>query len=125
MRAFLSSRRRKVTAWAKKPVLVLVLGLLTATPQVEAQVLYGSIVGAVTDASNAAVPEAAVRITHRETNQSRVASTNDAGGYSFPTIPAGTYDITISKAGFETFTARGVAVAVDKVARVDATLRVG
>ncbi len=59
----------------------------------------------VTDASKAPVPGAAVRITNRETNQSRSAATNESGGYSFPTVPGGTYDVTVSKEGFQTFTA--------------------
>jgi hypothetical protein len=112
-----------------KPVLVCALlcalCLEFAAPHASAQVLYGSIVGDVTDVSQAAVPGASVRITHRETNQSRVATTNDGGVYSFPTIPGGTYDVTISKQGFQTFTERDVEVAVDKVVRVDARLPVG
>jgi outer membrane receptor protein involved in Fe transport len=101
------------------------LCLLFAAPRAQAQVLYGSIVGDVTDVSQAAVPGASVRITHRETNQSRVATTNEGGVYSFPTIPGGAYDVTISKQGFQTFSERGVEVAVDKVTRVDARLPVG
>jgi outer membrane receptor protein involved in Fe transport len=111
-----------------KPVVVTLLCalcLLFAAPRAGAQVLYGSIVGDVTDVSKAAVPGAAVRITNRETNQSRVATTNDGGVYSFPTIPGGTYDVTISKQGFQTFTERDVEVGVDKVVRVDASLPVG
>src|SRR5690242_17602841 len=105
--------------------LLCALCLALAAPQANAQVLYGSIVGEVTDASQAAVPGASVRITHRETNQSRVTTTNDGGVYSFPTIPGGAYDVTISKQGFQTFTERGVEVGVDKVVRVDASLPVG
>src|ERR1700720_1708373 len=97
--------------------LLCALCLPFATPRAQAQVLYGSIVGDVTDVSKAAVPGAAVRITNQETNQSRVATTNDDGVYSFPTIPGGTYDVTIAKQGFQTFTERGVEVAVDKVVR--------
>jgi hypothetical protein len=70
------------------------------------------------------VPGATVRITHRKTNRSRVA-TNTAGDYSFPTLPGGTYDVLISKPGFQTFTAQGVAVTAGQVARVDAALHIG
>ena len=59
----------------------------------------------VTDGSKAPVPGAAVRITNRETNQSRSAATTESGGYSFPTVPGGTYDVTVSREGFQTFTA--------------------
>src|ERR1700730_17833735 len=105
--------------------LLCALCLQLATPRAQAQVLYGSIVGDVTDVSKAAVPGATVRITNRETNQSRVATTNDGGVYSFPTIPGGTYDVTISKQGFQTFTERSVEVAVDTLVQLDAMLPVG
>ena len=59
--------------------LLCALCLQFAAARANAQVLYGSIVGDVTDVSKAAVPGAAVRITNQETNQSRVGVTNDAG----------------------------------------------
>src|SRR6266567_797732 len=105
-------------------VLAAVFGAMLVAPA-QAQVLNGSIYGQVTDASSAVAPGATVRLTHRETNQQRVTATNVSGGYSFPTLPGGTYDIVISKEGFQTFTVQSVAVAVGQVARVDAVLRVG
>jgi hypothetical protein len=111
-----------------KFVLAAVLGfLVTALVQPShAQVLTGTIVGQVVDASGAVVPDAKVRITHRETNEARESATNNAGDYSFPSLPGGLYDIAISKSGFTTFTARGINVAVGQVARVaDAALKVG
>jgi hypothetical protein len=105
-------------------VLAIVLGMMSVAPA-QAQVLFGSIVGQVADASSAVAPGATVRLTHRETNQQRVATTNASGEYFFATLPGGTYDVVIGKEGFQTFTAQGVTVAVGQVARVDAALRVG
>jgi Carboxypeptidase regulatory-like domain len=99
--------------------------LLFTVPRAEAQVLQGSIVGDVADASNAPIAGATVIITQLETNQTRQSTTNQSGGFSFPTIPAGTYEITISREGFQKFTARGVVVTVEKVVRLDAVLQVG
>src|SRR5262245_17098496 len=75
-----------------------------------AQVLFGSLVGNVTDASGAAVPGATVRITQTDANESRQVQTNDLGVYSFPAVPAGEYAVVVSKPGFETATQRGVTV---------------
>ena len=61
-----------------------------------AQTLYGSLVGTVTDESGLAVPGATVKITQAETNQSREAATNATGGYNFPNIPTGTYQVDIT-----------------------------
>ena len=49
-----------------------------------AQALYGTLVGNMTDATGAVVPGATVTIVHKETSQTRVATTNDNGGYGFP-----------------------------------------
>ena len=61
---------------------------LVSTPVV-AQVLYGSIVGTVTDEANLAVPGATVTITHAETNQARETTSNETGTTRFRTSPPG------------------------------------
>ncbi|HXG33964.1 MAG TPA: carboxypeptidase regulatory-like domain-containing protein, partial [Bryobacteraceae bacterium] len=76
-------------SWIALAVFVAVF-LLMAAQTAEAQVLYGSITGNVVDPSQAAVPGAAVTITHRESGQTRSALTNEAGIYSFPNVPSGT-----------------------------------
>jgi len=62
-----------------------------------AQVLYGSLVGNVRDPSDAPVPGAVVIITNTQTNQSRQTVTNEAGGYSFPTVASGQYNLKVTK----------------------------
>lgn len=91
----------------------------------QAQVLYGSVVGNVTDPTGAATPGAQVSIVHKETNQSRQTLTNDVGGYSFPTVPTGTYTLKVSVPGFKEFAKTDVPVTVNNVTRVDVTLQVG
>ena len=54
-----------------------------------AQVLYGSIVGQVADASGAPTPGATVTITNRDTGLTRTAVTNETGAYSFTNVLAG------------------------------------
>ena len=91
----------------------------------EAQVLYGSIVGTVTDSSGAIVPGATVTATQIETNETRSDVTNDSGSYTLSTVPAGTYTVSISKATFETFQATNTTVLINTTVRVDAKLTVG
>lgn len=102
-----------------------ILCVLASAPAGQAQVLYGSIVGNVKDASDAVVAGAAVVITHAETKQSRQETTNAMGGYSFPTLPPGTYELKVNKEGFSPLTQTGLSVTVNNVARLDVTLRVG
>jgi carboxypeptidase family protein len=66
-----------------------------------AQALYGSMVGTVTDATGSAVPGAAVTAVHLQTNQTRTTTTTGAGVYSFPTLPSGSYTVSVSLSGFQ------------------------
>jgi len=90
-----------------------------------AQTLYGSLVGTVTDESGLSVPGATVTITQAETNQSREGTTNTTGGYNFPNIPAGTYQVNVTLTGFQSFSSRGVVVRQSTSIRVDVRLTVG
>src|SRR3954468_8088096 len=90
-----------------------------------AQVLFGSMVGNVTDASDAAVPGANVKITDLSTNEVRTFTANQNGAYNAVNLPAGTYTIEITKEGFRTFAASNVLVNQNNVVRVDARLEVG
>jgi hypothetical protein len=91
----------------------------------EAQVLFGTVVGNVTDQSGAGVPGAAVKVTATSTNESRAVQTNDSGGYTASTVPPGTYRVEITKEGFRGFVAANVLVNQNNVVRVDAQLQVG
>ena len=64
-------------------------------------------------------------ITQVETNQKREGITNDTGGYSFPNIPAGTYQVDVALTGFQSFSSRGVIVRQNTSIRVDVKLTVG
>ena len=61
-----------------------------------AQVLYGSIVGTLTDETGAVVPKATVTVKNTATGLSRQATANDAGYYSFQNLPEGVYDLSVS-----------------------------
>src|SRR4051812_32488398 len=96
---------------------------LIARP-LHAQVLYGSIVGSVTDASGAALPGAAVTIEQSETKLTRELVTDANGVYHFTAVPSGTYTVSVKMNRFRTFT-RSVPVTLNSVARVDAKLDIG
>lgn len=101
------------------------LAAVLSVQQLHAQVLYGSIVGNVRDATDAVVAGASVTITSMETRQSRHATTNELGIYSFPTVPAGTYQVAVSKEGFTSVTRNNVLVSINTVARANIVLSVG
>jgi TonB family protein len=90
-----------------------------------AQALYGSIVGAVKDKSDAVVPGATVEIKHKETNQTRETAASPIGSFDFPSVQTGTYEITVRMAGFKTYRRSGVEVTLNNITRSDITLEVG
>ena len=65
------------------------------------QAATASISGRVTDASNAAVPNATVTIKNTATSATQTASTDEQGRYALLDLPIGPYALTISKAGFQ------------------------
>ncbi len=101
----------------------LLSGLLAGS--VKAQVLYGSIVGNVTDKSGAVVTEATVRISNKATNQTREMLTNADGSFSFPTVQTGIWDLTITKTGFKSVTRSNVEVTLNNITRSDISLEIG
>src|SRR6476469_8518464 len=91
---------------------ILVVGCVLIAPPLHAQVLYGSIVGSVTDGSGAALPGATVTIEQTETKLTRELVTDAAGVYNFTAVPSGTYTVSVKMTGFRTF-ARPVPVTLN------------
>ncbi|MGH9370234.1 MAG: TonB-dependent receptor domain-containing protein [Vicinamibacterales bacterium] len=104
-----------------------VIGLLALlyAPALQAQVLYGSIVGVVRDATGAVLPGATVTITHNETKATRETTTDQTGAYRFSTVQSGTYTVVAALTGMQTVTRNDVPVTLNTVARVDVTLGAG
>jgi hypothetical protein len=90
----------------------------------QAQVLYGSLTGTVTDSSGAAVAGAKVEALNTGTGITRTATTNDAGNYAFQALQAGNYKVTISSGRFSAQVTDNVPVVVNNTHRIDAQLKV-
>ncbi|MFZ0590640.1 MAG: carboxypeptidase-like regulatory domain-containing protein [Bryobacteraceae bacterium] len=86
---------------------------------------FGEITGHVTDSSGASVPLATTSLTNTATNAVRTAITTDAGDYSFPSVPPGTYNVKVEHSGFKAAASNGVIVQVQQSVRLDFTLQVG
>ena len=80
-------RARSQSLWVTALVLFLTLG--GSAVSLRAQVLYGSLVGNVTDESGAAVPGATVTVTHKETGASRETVAYTTGAYRFANLQSG------------------------------------
>lgn len=97
--------------------------LLLAAPAA-GQILYGSLVGRVTDESRSAIPNAEITATNTDTGVARNASTNAEGLYSLPNLDPGNYTVKVSQKGFVDAVHTQVIVGVNTTVRVDAVLKV-
>ena len=93
--------------------------------EANAQVIYGSVTGSVTDEAGNSVSGAKVLLVNTGTNQTREANTDENGNFTFTSVPGGTYSINVKKEGFQAFSTRGITVTPDSKVRVDASLKVG
>src|SRR5580658_9491942 len=104
--------------------LLLVFVLLSASMLV-GQTFRGTILGSVTDPSGAFIAGATVKVRNVATGLERTTTTSADGSYSVPELPIGTYSVTVTQTGFQTFVATAVAVDVATERRVDAALKTG
>ena len=109
----------------RRAALSLSLGLLLASSAAAQLASQTALVGTVTDIGNLVVPGAQVMAVNAGTKDTYSATTNSEGYYNIQFVRAGTYEITISLAGFQTYKATGVEVANNQVVRTNAVLKVG
>src|SRR5438094_4580784 len=106
------------------------LALATILALFSGVVVYGQVDranlnGTVMDSSRAVVADAPVEVVSRETGLKRAANTGPTGIYSITGLPIGTYDVTISRAGFRTFEVTGIQLFVGETRTMDAELQLG
>ena len=81
--------------------------------------------GQITDHDHLAVPGVRMQALNAGSNVSYFAETNKAGLYIFPTLPAGTYQVTATKDGFQQAIRPGVELHVSDVISLNFSLQVG
>ncbi|MGC9946841.1 MAG: carboxypeptidase-like regulatory domain-containing protein, partial [Bryobacteraceae bacterium] len=101
------------------------LALFCFSGTLSAQQVFGTIVGAVTDPSGAAVNGAKVTITDVQKGTTSDVLTNESGNYTKGQLIPGQYQVTIEAAGFQKTVSNQITVQVDAVARFDVALQVG
>src|SRR5215469_61098 len=82
----------------------------------------GTILGTVTDASGANIPNAKVTVTDTETNADFRTMTSSAGDYNAPALNPGHYKVTVESTGFQKYVTTGLVLTVNQRLRVDAQL---
>jgi hypothetical protein len=106
-------------------VLSLHLVLLVAGSAFAQLTSQTALVGTVTDSGGLVVPGAQVTAVNVGTKDTYETVTNSEGQYSIQFVRTGTYDITVTLDGFQTFKASGVQVTTNQVVRTNAALQPG
>ena len=101
-----------------------VLGFVSVQ-RANAQVLYGSVAGTITDQTGAVVPGASITIVNDNTGLTRSTTSGGAGDYTIIDLPAGTYTLTVTAQGFKPVKQTGILVTVGSVNQQNVQLAVG
>jgi len=110
---------------ALKALVVFTLALAAIPATLSAQQTLGGITGTVSDASGAAVPNAAVAIKNIDTNLELKTVTQNNGTYQVLNLPVGNYSVSFAKDGFNTEAHTSIMVQGDRVTTVNGNLQVG
>jgi hypothetical protein len=100
--------------------------LVTFIPQsASAQVLYGSVVGTVTDQTGAVVPGAQIAISNDSTGLKRQTTTDSTGLYRILDLPQGTYTIEATAKGFRPLRRTNIDLLIGQVNGQDLRIELG
>ncbi|MCC7498489.1 MAG: carboxypeptidase regulatory-like domain-containing protein [Bryobacterales bacterium] len=89
------------------------------------QIISSSIVGQVSDATGAAVPDVQITVTNMDTGIAVKTTADSSGAYSVPNLQPGRYQVEATKTGFQTFLTTGNRVLASQAVRIDIRLTVG
>lgn len=104
-------------------ILLFLFSLIVAMPAFSQST--ATLQGTVTDASNAAVPNAKVVVRNQGTGVERTTQTDQSGAYIVPSLLPGVYDVTVSANGFQSYVIRDLKLDVATTVTENAQLKVG
>jgi outer membrane receptor protein involved in Fe transport len=84
-----------------------------------------SVYGTITDTSGGVLPGVAVTATSTLTNATHTTRTDGMGAYTLPQLPIGSYSVRAELDGFTSVSREGIALSLNRNARVDFSLAVG
>jgi hypothetical protein len=99
--------------------------LALSTPFAFAQGNDAEIIGAVSDSSGAAIPNAQVTLTNIDTGVAHVISVQGDGQYRFSPVSPGTYRITVKAPSFQTENITNLVISLGTSVTENVTLKVG
>ena len=104
---------------------VILLWSVALALRLAAQFTSASLGGTVKDASGGLVPEAKVTVVNKDTGFTKADTAGADGAFLFPVLPVGTYQLSVEKAGFSTYTQVGITLTLNQAANQAIALQVG
>src|ERR1700693_1256078 len=105
--------------------IALVLTCSIFSQRIEAQVSEAKLSGTIADQSGASIADAKIEITNVQNGFTRTVTTNSSGFYSSPSLPPGTYKVSVSQANFSTEVRTGITLDVGSDQLLNIVLKVG
>jgi Carboxypeptidase regulatory-like domain/TonB-dependent Receptor Plug Domain len=90
-----------------------------------AQFTTARLAGVVLDPSGAGLAGAQVTVRDELTSYTRDTTTNASGEYVFPSLPVGTYQITVAMSGFTSYVQKGIVLQVAQSANLPVRMKLG
>ena len=107
-----------------KVLVVIAVALLTAATQMNAQAVYGSAYGTVSDPSGAVVPGATVTVTDVLKGTVQTVTTNGSGDWSVEHLIPDTYTVKVEAANFSSTQTAPLEIHADAAQKVDIKLAI-
>jgi hypothetical protein len=122
---FTKTTRQSRLACQSIALAFLLFAFVCGSHMCQAQTFSASIAGTVKDQSGAVVSGAQVELQNMDTKDTRKVPSAADGSYKFNNLLPGTYQITVSAAGFNAFQQQNMLLRANTAATVDVTLQVG
>jgi hypothetical protein len=106
------------------PLTILIVSLCSSSSLL-AQAVSGTIVGTVTDATGASVPNAQITVVLTDQSVTHTTVSNESGNFTEPDLPAGTYSVSAVAPGFKKVTRENIILETNTTTRVDLSLATG
>src|SRR5215831_8382590 len=109
----------------KRFVVAVAVVLSLVVPEGFAQTTDSNLVGAVLDATGAAIQNATIEVQNVATGVKTTTKSGADGQYRFNNVPVGLYNITVTASGFATSSLKGVSLELNKTATANINMQVG
>ncbi len=99
--------------------------LLVASTYVSGQSIFATLTGVVSDQAQAVIPQAKVTLKNVDSGDVRRTVTNQEGYFTFASLPAARYELSLEAAGFQVWVQSGILLSAAEKRNVDIVMTVG